>query len=180
MSTADFQEFTKRHEAAEWVCSDTIIARYGSRGRKCNGCKRPIINASQYEDSEGDAFCITRDVTNTTNTRETERETERVCVCETICMSESEKFFVRKERKGRGIFSFSENGRLFSRELHSLVCSYLIGEQAWGDTARILTAIRRQRSAKVDKRKTKGVSVEWEREKEGEICNIAAPDYNHY
>lgn len=173
MSTADFQEFTKRHEAAEWVCSDTIIARYGSRGRKCNGCKRPIINASQYEDSEGDAFCITRGVTNTTNTRETERETERES------MRVWDYVWVRA-RKGRGIFSFSENGRLFSRELHSLVCSYLIGEQAWGDTARILTAIRRQRSAKVDKRKTKGVSVEWEREKEGEICNIAAPDYNHY
>jgi len=72
-----------------------------------------------------------------------------------VYVSESEKFFVEKERKERRIFSFSENGRLFSRELHSLVCSYLIGNCRREEIARILTAIRR--STWVDIRKTKRV-----------------------
>jgi len=50
----------------------------------------------------------------------------------------SEKLFVEKERKEREIFSFSENGRLFSRELHSLVCSYFVKHRR-EEIARILT-----------------------------------------
>lgn len=61
---------------------------------------------------------VLHEVTNATNTRETESAREKA----------SEKLFVEKEKGAREIFSFSENGRLFSRELHSLVCSYLIGE----------------------------------------------------
>jgi len=104
MSTADFYVFTKRYEAAKWACLDTTTTAYRSRGKNVTAVN--VLIASQYEDSEEDAFCITRGNERDKYKRDwkSEREREReFCVCMWVRARNSSS---RKREKNEGYFRF--------------------------------------------------------------------------